>query len=111
MNEFCKVCEKRKLCVNIGKRKITRCKRYVNVGLMDVKLKGKPLEELDCFKYLALQVAADGLSNVGHKMDEGYKARGALKNVLPNKGMRINAKCLYEGVFVPAPLYGGRGMG
>ena len=39
-------------------------------------------------------------------MNEGYKAWGALKSVLSNKGLGIKAKkCLY-GVIVPTALYG-----
>ena len=68
---------------------------------MHVILNGEPLEEVDYLKYLGSQVAADGRCerNVVHRMNEGYRAWGALKNVLSNKGLRINAKnCLYEGV-------------
>ena len=36
------------------------CTCYVNVGQMYVRLNGEPLEEVDCFKYLGSQVAADG---------------------------------------------------
>ena len=40
-------------------------------------------------------------------MNEGYTARGALKSVLSNRGLRIKAKkCLYEGVIVLTALYG-----
>ena len=39
-------------------------------------------------------------------MNEGYKAWGALKSVLSNKELGIEAKkCLYEGVIVPTALY------
>ena len=39
-------------------------------------------------------------------MNEGYRALGALKTVLNNRGLGINAnKCLYEGVIVPKALY------
>ena len=39
-------------------------------------------------------------------MSEGYRARGALKSVLSNRGLEIKAKkCLYEGVIVPTALY------
>ena len=71
-------------------------------------LNGEPLEEVDCFKYLGSQVAADGgcEKNVVHRMNEGYRARGALKSVLSNRGLGIKAKkCLYEGVIVPMALY------
>ena len=39
-------------------------------------------------------------------MNEGYRARGALKSVLSNRGLGIKAnKCPYEGVIVPMALY------
>ena len=85
-----------------------RCSRYGNRGRMHVILKGKPLEEVDCFKYLGSQVAGDGgcERNVVHRMNEGYRPWRALKSVLSNRGLRITAKkCLYEGVIVPTALY------
>ena len=59
---------------------------------------------MDCFKYLGSQVAADGgcERDVVHRMNKGYTAWGALKNVLSNRGLGIkDKKCLYEGVIVP----------
>ena len=51
---------------------------------MHVILNGEPLEEVDCFKYLGSQVAADGgcVRDVVHRMNEGYRAWGALKSAL-----------------------------
>ena len=48
---------------------------------------------MDCFKYLAPQVAADGgcERDVVHSMNEGYRACVALKSVLNNRGLGINA--------------------
>ena len=69
---------------------------------------------MDCFKYLGSQLAADGgcERNVGHRMNEGYRAWGALKSVLSNRGLGIKAKkCLYEGVIVPTALYGAEAWG
>ena len=61
MCEFGRVCERRKLGVNVGKSKVMRCSRYGNADRMHVMiLNGEPLEEVDCFKYLGSQVAADG---------------------------------------------------
>ena len=77
-------------------------------------LSGEPLEEVDCFKYLASQVAADGgcERDVVHRVNEGYTAWGALKSVLSNRGLGIKAKkCLYEGVIVPTALYGAEAWG
>ena len=50
---------------------------------------GEPLEEVDCFKYLGSQVAADGgcERDVVHRMNEGYRGLGALKSILSNRGL------------------------
>ena len=82
MSEIGRVCERRKLRVNVGKSKVMRCSRYGNGSWMHVILNGEPLEEVDCFKYLGSQVTADGgcYRDVVHRMNEGYRARGALKN-------------------------------
>ena len=59
-------------------------------------------------------MAADGgcERDVVHRMNEGYRAWGALKSVLSNKGLGIKAKkCLYEGVIVPTALYGAEAWG
>ena len=74
--------------VNVGKSKVMRCSRYGNGDQMHVILNGEPLED------------------VVHRMNEGYRAWGALKGVLSNRGMGLKAKkCLYEGVIVPMALY------
>ena len=109
VSEFGRVCKRRKLSVNVGKSKVMRCSRYGNGGRMHVIPNGKPLEEVNCFKYLGSQAAADGgcERDVGHRMNEEYRAWGALKSVLSNRGLGIKAKkCLYEGVIVPTALYG-----
>ena len=78
------------------------------IECMCMILNGELLEEVDCFKYLGSQVAA----NVGyerdvvHRMNEGYRAWGELKCVLSNRELGIkDKKCLYEGVIVPPTLY------
>ena len=57
--KFGRVCERRKLRVNVGKSKVMRCSRYGNTGRMHMILNGEPLEAVDCLKYLGSQVAAD----------------------------------------------------
>ena len=114
MSEFGRVCERRKLKVNVGKSKVMRCSRYGNGGRMHVILNSEPLEEVDCFKYLGSQVAADGgyERDVVHRMNEGYRPWGAPKSVLSNRRLGIKVKkCLYEGVIVPTALYGAEAWG
>ena len=71
VSEFGRVCERRKLRVHSGKSKVMRCSRCGNGDLMHEILNGKPLEEVDCFKYLGSQVAADGgcERDVVHRMN------------------------------------------
>ena len=92
VREFGRVCERRKLRVNVGKSKVMRCSRYGNGGRMHVTLNGEPLV-VDCFKYLVSQVAADlGCErDVVHRMNTGYRAWGAPKSVLSNRGLGIKA--------------------
>ena len=78
VSEFGRVCQRRKLRVNIGKSKVMRYSRYGNgdrMHVMHVILNGEPLEEVDCFKYPGSQVAADGRCerDVVHRMNEGYR--------------------------------------
>ena len=77
---------------------------------MYARRNGEQLEEVECFKDLGSQVAADGgcESDVVDRMNEGYKVWWeAMKSVLCIRGLRIKAnKCLYEGVIVPTALYG-----
>ena len=61
-------------------------------------LNGETLAEVDFLKYLGSQMAADGRCerHVVHRMNEGYRAWGALKRFLSNRGFGIKAKkCLY----------------
>ena len=55
---------------------------------MHLILNVEPLEEVDCFQYLGSQVAAAVRCDRGvvHRMNELYRAWGALKSVLSNRG-------------------------
>ena len=114
VSEFGRVCKKRKWRMNVDKSKFTRCSRYGNGDRMHVILNSELLEEVDCFKYLQSQVAADGgcERDVVQRMNEGYRAWGALKSVVSNRGLGIKAtECLYEGLIVPTALYGAEARG
>ena len=88
-----------------------RCSTYGSGDRMHLILNGERLEEVDCFKYLGSQVAADGgcERDVGYRMNDGKRAWGTLKSVLSNRGIKAN-KCLYERVIVPT-LYGAEAWG
>ena len=64
---------------------------------MHVMLNSEPLSsinDMDCFKYLGLQVADDGgcEKDVVHRMIKEYRAWGPLKGVLSSKRFGIKAK-------------------
>ena len=59
-------------------------------------------------------MAADGgcERDVVHRMNEGYRAWGVMKNMLSNRGQEIKTKkCLYESVIAPTALYGAEAWG
>ena len=107
--EFGRVCERRKLRVNVGKSKVMRCTRGEDGARMNVTLNGEVLEEVDKFKYLGSIVAANGMieADVCHRVNEGCKMLGALKGVMKSRGLGMNVKkVLYEKVIVPTVTYG-----
>ena len=50
VTEFGRVCERRKLRVNVGKSKVMRCTRNEDGARLNVMLNGEALEEVDQFK-------------------------------------------------------------
>ena len=60
VTEFGRVCERRKLRVNVGKSKVMRCTRSEDGARLNVMLNGEALEEVDQFKYLGSVIAANG---------------------------------------------------
>ena len=52
VTEFGRVCERRKLRVNVGKSKVMRCKRYKDGARLNAMLNGEALEKVYQFKYL-----------------------------------------------------------
>ena len=47
VSEFGRVCERRKLRVNVGNSKVVRCSWYGKGSRMQVILNGEPFEEVD----------------------------------------------------------------
>ncbi len=109
MTEFGRVCERRKLRVNVDKSKVMRCSKEEGQGNMRVSLNGEELEEVSCFRYLGVDIAADGNQavEVKHRVGEGAKVMGALRSVWKEKSVSLQAKIgMFEGIVVPTVLYG-----
>ena len=75
VTEFGRVCERRKLRVNLGKSKFMRCTRNEDGARLNVMLNGEALEEVDQFKYLGSVIAGNGgvEADVHHRVNEGCK--------------------------------------
>ena len=109
VTEFGRVCERRKLRVNVGKSKVMRCTRNEDGARLNVMFNGKVLEEVYQFQYLGAVIAANGgvEADMHHRVSEGCKVLDALKGVMKNRGLGINVKkVLYEKVVVPTVMYG-----
>ena len=104
VTEFGRVCETRKLRVNMGKSKVMRCMGNEDGARLNVMLNREALEEVDQFKYLGSVIAANGgvEADVRHRVNEGCKVLGALKGVMKNRGLAMNV----EKVVVPTVMYG-----
>ena len=109
VEEFGRVCERRKLRVNVGKSKVMKCTRDGEGDRLNVVLNGEVLEEVNQFKYLGSIVAADGgvEADVCNRINEGCKMFGSMKCLMKNRGLGMNVKkILYERVVVPTVTYG-----
>ena len=109
VTEFGRVCDRRKLRVNVGKSKVLRCTRSRDAGGMNVWLGREKLEEVDAFKYLGSHIARDGCVDVEvkHRVKEARRVMGGMKSVFKCRTLSMGAKSrLYEGVVVPAATYG-----
>ena len=60
VNEMGVVCGRRKLKVNVNKSKVMKVSKSGEYGALNVQLNGENLEELDCFRYLGVDLSSDG---------------------------------------------------
>ena len=84
VEEFGRVCRRRKLKVNVSKSKVMRSARNGIVGEMNIMMDGKVLEKVKVLKYLGpLETAVgDVEAEVQQRVLEGGKVLGAVKSVL-----------------------------
>ena len=109
VSEFSRVCERRKLKVNVRKSKVMRCTRRDDGSRLNVCVDGERMEEVESFKYLGSHIETKGgvEVEVGYRVSEASKCLGGLKSVMSNRNLGMEAqRKLYEGVIVPTALYG-----
>ena len=75
-----------------------RCSRYGNGGRMHVILNAEPLKEVIFLSTWGRKwQLIEDVKWMWYTMNQEYRAWGALKSVLSNRGLGIKAKkCLYE---------------
>ena len=109
IEEFERVCCRRKLRINVDKSKVMRIGRSEGRGEIDARVNGRGMEEVGTYRYLGVDVSKDGKGNeeVNHRIVEARKAWGALKELWKKGSISIGAKVgMYEGVVEPTLLYG-----
>ena len=108
VSKFEEMCRRRKLRVNVNKSKVMRMGKRRSSPL-EIKLEGGSLEEVEVFRYLGVDLAADGgmEKELEHRLTEARKAMGALKKVWGGRKISIQAKVgMVESIVDPMLLYG-----
>jgi hypothetical protein len=109
VSEFGRVCERCKLSVNVAKSKVMRVTINENFGDIENTLNGIIMDKVDCFRYLGVDNDRVGgmKSEMKHRVTEGLKVSGVLKNIWKRAGISKDAKrSMHEGIVVPKLLDG-----
>jgi hypothetical protein len=67
------------------------------------------MEEVECFRYLGVDIDRDGdiKSEMKHRLSEGEKVSGVLRKMWKGEGVSIDSKRgMYENIVAPTLLYG-----
>ena len=82
MEEFCRVCMRRKLNVHVAKNKVMQSARNSIVEEMNIMMDTLALEEVEVFKFLCSLVTAVGgvEAEVHHRVFEEIKVLGAVSS-------------------------------
>jgi hypothetical protein len=94
VSEFGRVSERSKLSVNVEKNKVMRVTRRENVDDIGITLDGIRMEEVDCFRYLGVDIGRDGgiKSDMKHRETEGEKVSCVLRKMWKGEGLSRDAK-------------------
>ena len=108
VQEFGRVCRRRKLSVNETKSKIMKTGKNGEANGVDISLNDRRVEGIETYRHLGVDMLSDGgIGEVNHKITEAKKAWGALKDVWKKRHISREAKVgMYEGIIEPSLLYG-----
>ena len=109
VQEFGRVCQRRKLTVNECKSKVMQIGKNGEENGVNVSLNNRRMEEVESYRYLGVDISRDsGMEEeVNHRITEARKAWGAMKDVWKKRHISREAKVgMYEGIIEPTLLYG-----
>ena len=94
VTEFGRVCKRRKLRINVNKRKVMCIERNEKPTPLNITLNGERIEVVNSFKYLGLCFSRDGgvKEDVSIRVGEGMKTFGAMKCVWSCRSVSLNVK-------------------
>ena len=114
VSEFGRVCERRKLRVNVDKSKVMIVGENVDPSLLEIMLNGERMEVVTSFKYLGSCFSSDGgvKEDVSMRVGEGMRTFGAMKRMWSGRSVSLRVKReLYERIVVPTVMYGSESWG
>ena len=94
VDEFGRVCRKRKLSVNISKSKVMKIGGNQGTNDLNVSLNNRRMEEVDTYRYLGVDISSDGKMHeeLCHRMKEARKNAGMLKSLWNRRNVSREAK-------------------
>jgi len=100
VNEFGRVCKKRKLTVNVEKSKVMKVSKNGEQNEINISLNGRRMEEVNAYRYLGVDIANDGKINeeVNHRIGEANKVSGGLQRLWRKNVYQLKQKleCMRE---------------
>ena len=95
VRKFGRVCERRKLRVNVDKSKVMCVGEILEPSLLNIMLNGERMEVVNSFKYLGSCFSSDGgvKEDASMRVGEGMKTFGAMKRMWSGRSVtvRINS--------------------
>src|SRR5215469_2616061 len=91
VTSFDRICRKRKVRINGEKSKVMRVGDNGRILDMGIRIGRVRIKQVDCIKYLGVVISAegDGRQEFGHRLKEGNRALGGVREVWKRGGMSL----------------------
>ena len=107
VQEFGRVCQRRKLSVNETKSKIMKIGKNGKENGVNISLNDRRMEEVETYRYLGVDILSDGgmSEEVNHRITE--VSIGSIERHMEKRHISQEAKVgMYKGIIEPSLLYG-----